>query len=89
MIPKGVSAQTLYVDLKLESFMVSAQAQQYRLTSGVLTIFGAMADPGGPPVALTAAMTVFSMAVALVGLTISPRFSNPAQALSGTAHGAA
>lgn len=37
MIPKGVSAQTLYVDLKLESYMVSAQAQRARLTTGVLT----------------------------------------------------
>lgn len=37
MIPKGVSPQTLYVDLKLESYMVSAPAQQIRLTSGVLT----------------------------------------------------
>jgi putative spermidine/putrescine transport system substrate-binding protein len=37
MIPSGVSPQTLYVDLKLESFMVSAQAQASRLTAGVLT----------------------------------------------------
>lgn len=37
MIPAGVSAQTLYVDLKLESYMVSAQAQALRLTTGVLT----------------------------------------------------
>lgn len=37
MIPKGVSAQTLYVDMKLESYMVSTEAQQMRLTTGVLT----------------------------------------------------
>lgn len=37
MIPKGVDKQTLYVDLKLEAYMVSAKAQQARLTSGVLT----------------------------------------------------
>ena len=37
MIPSGVSAQTLYVDLKLESYLVSAPAQQLRLTTGVLT----------------------------------------------------
>ncbi|HEU5353912.1 MAG TPA: extracellular solute-binding protein [Actinocrinis sp.] len=37
MIPAAVSAQTLYVDLKLESYMVSAQAQSLRLTKGVLT----------------------------------------------------
>lgn len=37
MIPAGVSPQTLYVDLKLESFLVSAQAQAMRLSKGVLT----------------------------------------------------
>jgi len=37
MIPAGVDAQTLYVDLKLESYLVSAQAQALRLTTGVLT----------------------------------------------------
>ena len=37
MIPAGVSAQTLYVDLKLESYLISAQAQALRLTTGVLT----------------------------------------------------
>ncbi len=37
MIPAGVSGQTLYVDLELESYMVSHQAQVHRLTSGVLT----------------------------------------------------
>jgi putative spermidine/putrescine transport system substrate-binding protein len=31
MIPAGVSPQTLYVDLKLESFIVSAQAQAMRM----------------------------------------------------------
>ncbi|NUR29831.1 MAG: extracellular solute-binding protein [Catenulispora sp.] len=37
MIPAGVSPQTLYVDLKLESYLVSDQAQVQRLTNGVLT----------------------------------------------------
>lgn len=37
MIPAGVSPQTLYVDLKLESFLVSPQAQAMRLSKGVLT----------------------------------------------------
>ena len=37
MIPSGVSPQTLYVDLKLESYLVSAAAQAQRLTTGVLT----------------------------------------------------
>jgi putative spermidine/putrescine transport system substrate-binding protein len=37
MIPNGVSPQTLYVDLKLESYMVQPQAQAARLTTGVLT----------------------------------------------------
>jgi putative spermidine/putrescine transport system substrate-binding protein len=37
MIPKGVSAQTLYVDLELESYLVQPEAQRQRLTAGVLT----------------------------------------------------
>ncbi|WP_329537523.1 extracellular solute-binding protein (plasmid) [Streptomyces sp. NBC_01450] len=37
MVPKGVSAETLYVDLALESSMVQREAQQERLTTGVLT----------------------------------------------------
>lgn len=37
MIPKGIDAQTLYVDLKLESYMVSAQGQEPRLKNNVLT----------------------------------------------------
>ncbi|MGW5640684.1 extracellular solute-binding protein [Streptomyces sp. NPDC003832] len=37
MIPKGVDAETLYVVLKLESYMVTPEAQRERLTTGVLT----------------------------------------------------
>jgi putative spermidine/putrescine transport system substrate-binding protein len=37
MIPKGVGAEELYVVLKLESYMVQREAQQQRLTTGVLT----------------------------------------------------
>ncbi|MFF9105660.1 extracellular solute-binding protein [Streptomyces rubrogriseus] len=37
MIPKDVSAEALYVVLKLESYMVQREAQQQRLTTGVLT----------------------------------------------------
>jgi putative spermidine/putrescine transport system substrate-binding protein len=37
MIPDGVSAETLYVVLKPESYMVQPEAQKDRLTTGVLT----------------------------------------------------
>jgi putative spermidine/putrescine transport system permease protein len=47
-----------------------------------VSIFGALSDPGGPPAALTAAMTVFYMAIALLGLVISLRFANPAHTLA-------
>jgi len=52
MIPAGVSAQTLYVDLKLESYLVSVQAQALRLTKGVLTTANknATIDNSGPEV---------------------------------------
>lgn len=53
MIPAEVSPQTLYVDLKLESYMVSAQAQALRLTKGVLTTANknATIDNAGPAAA--------------------------------------
>lgn len=52
----------------------------------MVTISRALSDPGGPPPALTAAMTAFSMAIALLGLLVSLRFANPAQTLARPAH---
>ncbi|MEU1514909.1 ABC transporter permease subunit [Streptomyces sp. NPDC005811] len=89
LMPGIVAAGVLSLVRVLGSFELTFFVSSARTQTLVVTIFGAMSDPGGPPAALTAAMTVFYMAIALVGVAISLRFSNPAQALSGRAHGAA
>ncbi|MEV8066827.1 ABC transporter permease subunit [Streptomyces sp. NPDC085995] len=89
LMPGIVAAGVLSLVRVLGSFELTFFVSSAKTQTLVVTIFGAMADPGGPPAALTAAMTVFYMAIALIGLAVSLRFSNPAQALSGRAHGAA
>jgi putative spermidine/putrescine transport system permease protein len=64
----------------LTFFVASAKSQTL-----VVTIFGKLSDPGGPPITLTAAMTVFYMAFALIGLVVTVRFSNPTKALGRSA----
>ncbi|MEZ3180934.1 ABC transporter permease subunit [Streptomyces pimonensis] len=86
LTPGIVAAGVLCLVRVLGSFELTFFVSSAETQTLVVTIFGAMADPGGPPAALTAAMTVFYMAIALIGLAISLRFSNPAQALSGSAH---
>ncbi|WP_329537521.1 ABC transporter permease subunit (plasmid) [Streptomyces sp. NBC_01450] len=89
LMPGIVAAGVLSLVRVLGSFELTFFVSNARTQTLVVTIFGAMSDPGGPPAALTAAMTVFYMAIALIGLAVSLRFSNPAQALSGRAHGSA
>ncbi|MFF9105653.1 extracellular solute-binding protein [Streptomyces rubrogriseus] len=52
LVPKGVSAETYYVVLKLQSYMVQREAQQERLTTGVLTTANkdVTTDNSGPAV---------------------------------------
>jgi putative spermidine/putrescine transport system permease protein len=89
LIPGIVAAGVLSLVRVLGSFELTFFVSGARTQTLVVTIFGAMSDPGGPPAALTAAMTVFYMAIALTGLVISLRFSDPAQAVARPAHGAA
>ncbi|MFF9105656.1 ABC transporter permease [Streptomyces rubrogriseus] len=89
LMPGIVAAGVLSLVRVLGSFELTFFVSSAKTQTLVVTIFGAMSDPGGPPAALTAAMTVFYMAIALIGLVISLRFANPAQALSGRAHGSA
>ena len=65
-------------DDRLTFFVSNARTQTL-----VVTIFGALSNPGGVPAPLVAAMTVFYMIIALIGLVITLRFSNPADALAG------
>ncbi|MEV6790781.1 ABC transporter permease subunit [Streptomyces sp. NPDC051320] len=86
LVPGIVAAGVLSLVRVLGSFELTFFVSSAKTQTLVVTIFGALSDPGGPPAALTAAMTVFYMAIAFIGLVISLRFSNPAQALSRPAH---
>jgi putative spermidine/putrescine transport system permease protein len=86
LTPGIVAAGVLSLVRVLGSFELTFFVSGARTQTLVVTIFGALSDPGGPPPALTAAMTVFYMAIALVGLLISLRFANPAQTLARPAH---
>jgi putative spermidine/putrescine transport system permease protein len=89
LVPGIVAAGVLSLVRVLGSFELTFFVSNARTQTLVVTIFGELSDPGGPPAALTAAMTVFYMAIAFIGLVISLRFSNPAQTLSRPAHGSA
>lgn len=82
LTPGIVAAGILSLVRVLGSFELTFFVSNAKTQTLVVTIFGAMADPGGPPPSFTAAMTVFYMLIALIGLLISLRFSNPAQALA-------
>jgi putative spermidine/putrescine transport system permease protein len=61
---------------ELTFFVSSAQTQTL-----VVALFGAISDPGGVPVSLTASMAVTYMLVAVLGLAISLRYITPARAI--------
>lgn len=82
LMPGIVAAGVLSLVRVLGSFELTFFVSGANTQTLVVTIFGALSDPGGPPPALTAAMTVFYMAIALIGLLISLRFANPAQTLA-------
>jgi putative spermidine/putrescine transport system permease protein len=82
LAPGVVAAGVLSLVRVLGSFELTFFVSSAKTQTLVVTIFGALSDPGGPPAALTAAMTVFYMAIAFVGLVISLRFADPARALA-------
>lgn len=82
LTPGVVAAGILALVRVLGSFELTFFVSNAQTQTLVVVIFGAMADPGGPPVSFTAAMTVFYMLIAFIGVLVSLRFSNPAQALS-------
>src|SRR6185312_12039605 len=86
LTPGIVAAGVLGLVRVLGSFELTFFVSGAGTQTLVVTIFGALSDPGGPPPALTAAMTVFYMAIALIGLLVSLRFANPAQTLSRPGH---
>jgi putative spermidine/putrescine transport system permease protein len=86
LTPGIVAAGVLSLVRVLGSFELTFFVSGATTQTLVVTIFGALSDPGGPPPALTAAMTVFYMAIALIGLLVSLRFANPAQTLARPGH---
>jgi putative spermidine/putrescine transport system permease protein len=82
LAPGVVAAGVLSLVRVLGSFELTFFVSSAKTQTLVVAIFGALSDPGGPPAALTAAMTVFYMAIAFVGLVISLRVADPARALA-------
>lgn len=85
LVPGIVAAGVLAFVRVLGSFELTFFVSNAKTQTLVVTIFGKMADPSAPPVYLTAAMTVFYMVFALIGLIASLRFSDPAKMLGSTA----
>lgn len=82
LAPGVVAAGILALMRVLGSFELTFFVSNSRTETLVVTIFNALSDPGGVPAPLAAAMTVFYMVIALIGLVVTLRFSNPAAALS-------
>jgi putative spermidine/putrescine transport system permease protein len=82
LMPAIVAAGMLSLVRVLGSFELTFFVCSAKTQTLVVTIFGALSDPGGPPAALTAAMTVFYMAIAFAGLVISLRSADPARGLA-------
>lgn len=84
LVPGIVAAGILSLVRVLGSFELTFFVSSAKSQTLIVAIFGKMADPSAPPVYITAAMTVFYMVFALVGLLVGLRFSDPASALGGS-----
>ncbi len=82
LLPGVAAAGVLTLVRVLGSFELTFFVSSADTQTLVVTIFGALSNPGGVAAGLTAAMTVHYMVVAVVGLAVSLRFANPVQALS-------
>jgi putative spermidine/putrescine transport system permease protein len=82
LAPGVVAAGILCLMRVLGQFELTFFVSNASTQTLVVTIFGALSDPGGVAAPLVAAMTMFYMIIALIGLVITFRFSNPADALS-------
>jgi putative spermidine/putrescine transport system permease protein len=82
LTPAVVAAGILCLVRVLGSFELTFFVSNANTQTLVVTIFGALSDPGGVSASLTAAMAVFYMVLAVIGLAVSLRFTNPAQALT-------
>ncbi|AYG03783.1 ABC transporter permease [Gryllotalpicola protaetiae] len=80
MAPGIVAAAILCLVRVLGAFDLTFFVSSQRSETLVVTIFAALSAPGGVPVGLAGAMSMFYVVVAFIGLAVSLRFANPAQA---------
>lgn len=82
LLPGVAAAGILTLVRVLGSFELTFFVSSADTQTLVVAIFGALSNPGGVAAGLIAAMTVYYMLVAVLGLAISLRFANPVAAVS-------
>ena len=81
LLPGMLAAGILVLVRTLGAFELTFFVSSARTQTLVVALFGAISDPGGVPISLTAAMAVAYMLVAVLGLAISLRYVTPTQAI--------
>jgi putative spermidine/putrescine transport system permease protein len=81
LLPGMLAAGILVLVRTLGAFELTFFVSGAETQTLVVALFGAISDPGGVPVSLTAAMAVTYMLVAVLGLAISLRYVTPSQAI--------
>jgi len=82
LLPGVAAAGILTLVRVLGSFELTFFVSSADTQTLVVAIFGALSNPGGVAAGLVAAMTVYYMLVAVLGLAVSLRFANPVTAVS-------
>jgi putative spermidine/putrescine transport system permease protein len=81
LLPGMLAAGILVLVRTLGAFELTFFVSSAQTETLVVALFGAISDPGGVPISLTAAMAVTYMLVAVLGLAVSLRFITPSQAI--------
>ncbi|GAA1217491.1 ABC transporter permease [Pseudonocardia alaniniphila] len=81
LLPGMLAAGILVLVRTLGAFELTFFVSGADTQTLVVALFGAISDPGGVPISLTAAMAVTYMLVAVLGLANSLRFVTPSQAI--------
>jgi putative spermidine/putrescine transport system permease protein len=81
LLPGMLAAGILVLVRTIGAFELTFFVSGAETQTLVVALFGAVSDPGGVPVSLTAAMAVTYMLVAVIGLAISLRYVTPTQAI--------
>jgi len=81
LLPGMLAAGILVLVRTLGAFELTFFVSSAQTETLVVALFGAISNPGGVPISLTAAMAVTYMLVAVLGLAISLRYVTPSQAI--------